>query len=319
MKDKKVIFITNEILPSGVKILQDYGFIVNFPKISKGPIARAELFSEALNSDGIITMLNDQIDSEFLSKNKHLKIIANYAVGFNNIDIETARDLKIAVTNTPLVLTDATAEVAVGLIIATARNFRSAELILRSGGFTHFEPMGFLGQSLTNKTLGIIGLGRIGLKVAEIMKHAFNCQIIYTSNKSENSIGRKVELDELLKSSDIISIHAPSNLQTKNMIGKNEFKLMKKNAIIINTARGDIVDHYELFNALKNKEIFGAGLDVTHPEPLNLDHPLFSLDNCYILPHIGSANNETREKMSVLCAQNIINVFEGKNPITSVY
>lgn len=314
---RKNVFITRPILNSGIEILQNHDFIVKFFQ-GTGPIDQETLYRETLWADALITMLNDSITREFLNKNAHLKIIANYAVGFNNIDLETANLLKIPITNTPDVLTEATAEIAFGLMIMTSRSFYSAHLDLMENKFTSFNPQGYLGHALKGKTLGIVGMGRIGSRLAEMAHNAFGMKIIFTSKNSTNKLGLKVALDELLKNADVVSIHTPLTADTKHLIAANELKLMKKNAILINTSRGEVIDQDALYDALINEKIFGAGLDVTSPEPLAISHPLKNLKNVFILPHIGSATYEARGEMSLLCAQNIIDIFAGKIPKTII-
>ena len=258
-------------------------------------------------------MLGDRIDDEFLRYNCHLKVISNYAAGFNNIDVISATALNIEIGNTPNVLTDATAEVALGLMIAASRNFHSAASAAINGQWKNWHPTGHLGHSLARKTLGVVGLGRIGLQLATLCYHAFNMKIIYfnQSSKSNSLNATKVELSELLATSDFISLHVPLNKSTHHMIGKSEFASMKKNTVLVNTSRGEIINQAELINALKDNLIFAAGLDVTDPEPLPIDNELFQLKNAYILPHIGSATFEARRAMSILAAKNIIAGLEG--------
>jgi glyoxylate reductase len=306
------VFITRSILADGLDVLRAEGFEVVVNELDR-PLTYEELSSKAKDYDGLITMLSDRIDEAFLLKNSHLKVISNYAVGFNNIDVKAASRLRIAVGNTPDVLTEATAEVALGLMIAASRNFLSAHNFALSGEWKNWHPTGHLGFALNGKTLGIIGMGRIGLRLASMCAHAFNMKIIYVANseKENNLQAKKVDLSTLLSESDFISIHAPLNDSTKSMIGKVEFDLMKKNAVLINTARGEIINQKELVDALRDNKFFAAGLDVTDPEPLPTDHELFKLKNVLVLPHIGSATYEARSAMSLLSAENIIAGLKG--------
>jgi len=309
---KKKVFITRNILPDGPDLLRSYGLEVKINLLDRS-LTRDELTREAQEADALITMLSDQIDSAFLEKNSHLKVISNYAVGFNNIDVSKAAALNILVGNTPNVLTDATAELALGLMISAARNFSSAKKNAREGLWRDWNPTAFLGHSLKGKTLGIVGLGRIGMRLAEMSTHAFGMKIIYHGPKEKiNSLGAEyVSLPTLLGQSDFISLHVPLNDQSRHLIGIKEFALMKKNCILINTARGEIIDQDAMVLALETKQIYGAGLDVTTPEPLSPDHKLFQLENVLIIPHIGSATFEARAAMSLLSAENIIAAFEG--------
>lgn len=309
----KNIFVTRDMVDAGLKFLQDKGLEVEvYP--GKGPMPYQELKTKAREFKILITMLNDKIDREFLLENPQLKMIANNAVGFNNIDLITASELGIKVSNTPDVLTEATAEVAVGLTLSVLRNFKEGISDIDHNRFQSFDPKGYLGTSLFHKTVGIVGMGRIGQKTAEVFKNGFNCKILYTSNTSESSLGTKVTLEELLKNSDVVSLHVPMREENRNLISKKELEKMKSTAIIINTARGEVINQMDLVWALKNKIIAGAGLDVTSPEPLPTNHELLTLKNCTILPHVGSANKETRAEMSMLCAYNILDFLEGKNP-----
>jgi glyoxylate reductase len=311
MKTKKRVFITRKILEDGPIILEKNGIEVDIFE-NDHPIDRQTLLDRSKNVDAIITMLTDPIDEPFLTNvSSNLKIIANYAVGFNNINLEIASQKNIYVCNTPDVLTEATAEVALGLMISVARNFHQSNISLMNNQFSSFNPKGYLGIGLTGKTLGIIGLGRIGLKLAEMASSAFGMKILYTSKTDKNNDYQKSDLENLLINSDFVSIHAPLNKETFHLISKKELKLMKKTSILINTARGDLVNQKDLYEALLNNEIWGAGLDVTSPEPLPHDHPLKLLPNCYLLPHIGSANIETRTKMSIMCAESIVSLFNG--------
>ncbi|MGZ3806581.1 MAG: 2-hydroxyacid dehydrogenase [Bacteriovorax sp.] len=312
MKKKKVL-ITREILPDGPNLLREHGLEVEMVKEDR-PMPYDELIDQARGFDALITMLSDRIDGPFLEKNSHLKVIANYAVGFNNIDVLAASKRKIAIGNTPDVLTEATAEVAFGLLIAAARSFHLAQNSAKDGRWKNWHPTAYLGQSLKGKTLGVIGMGRIGLRLAEMAARAFNMRVLYTARtaKKNDLLAQQVELEDLLKESDFISIHVPLNEATKKMIGKNEFMKMKSSAVLVNTARGEIIDQEALIDALKNKTIFAAGLDVTDPEPLPMESELFALENAIILPHIGSATIDARREMSLLCARNVIAGLEGR-------
>ncbi len=297
----KKVFVTRNILPDGLLKLEENGFVVEVWN-KETPVPTNILYEKAQQSTALITMLSDKIDKSFLEANRHLKIISNYAVGTNNIDKETAKELGIHIGNTPEVLTDATAEIAFGLMIACARNFKAASNNASTGAWKTWEPMGFLGIGLKNKTLGIIGNGRIGKEMARLSKAAFFMEIKVFS-RGEN-------LCDFLAPLDVLSLHVPLTNETRNLIGAKELAAMKKSAIIVNTARGEIIEQDALFKALKNDELFAAGLDVTSPEPLDKSHPLFTLPQVTILPHIGSATIEARQKMSLLCAQNIIDAFK---------
>ena len=317
MKNK--VLITRSILNDGLKLLESSGIdlIIN-PQ--NRPLSYHELCDMAKKVDAIISMLDDKIDEAFLKNNSHLKVISNYAVGFNNIDIKTAKELNIKIGNTPDVLTEATAEVAMGLMIATTRNFLSSNLAAKRGDWHGWHPTAHLGHSLKGKNLGIIGMGRIGLRVAEMAHFAFGMNILYYSNseKQTSFVSKKLSLNELLKESDVVSLHLPLNSNTHNIIRSEHFQMMKSNAVLINTARGEIIDQTALILALKEKSIFAAGLDVTSPEPLPIENELYKLENAIILPHIGSASFEARRAMSVIAAKNIIAGLNNQELVGSV-
>lgn len=314
------VFITRKIPNSAKDLLDKNGFTVKvFPH--NRIITKDELVKNAKDADGIIALLTEKYDKEIIDQLPKCKIIANYAVGFNNIDIEYAKSKGIIVTNTPKILTDATAEIAVSLVIACARRITEAEQYMRNGKFKGWEPELLHGIQLTGKTFGIIGAGRIGQAAARRIK-GFGCKIIYYNrskkNEFEKELGaKKVTLDKLMKTADIISVHLPLNTITKGLINKEKLELMKANAIVVNTARGEIVDEKHLIKMLKKGRIFSAGFDVYENEPI-VNPELFKLKNVVLLPHIGSATIETRNKMAELTALNVINVLSGKNPITPV-
>ena len=284
-------------------------------------IKRSELIKEAKEADGIISLLTEKFDKELIDQLPNCKIIANYAVGYNNIDVEYAKSKGIIVTNTPDVLTDATAEIAVSLILACARRIVESDNFMREGKFVGWKPQLFEGIQLTNKTFGIIGAGRIGQAAARRMK-GFGCKIIYYNKSKKLEFekeldAKKVSLNILMKNSDIISIHLPLNPQTQKLINKEKLVLLKPTAIIVNTARGEIVEEKYLIELLKKKKIFAAGFDVYENEP-SYNKNLLKLKNVVLLPHIGSGTFETRNKMAELAAENIINILYGKRPITPV-
>lgn len=306
------VFITRSILPDGPDLLRSVGFTVDINELDR-PLTGEELDELASHYNALITMLHDKIDETFLKKHAHLKVISNYAVGFNNIDVLTATSLKIAIGNTPDVLTEATAELALGLLLAGSRQFIPAMNYASTGLWKNWHPTDLLGYQLKGKTLGIVGMGRIGERLAEICINAFQMNVLYISNNSTSALRntKKTSLENLLIESDFISIHTPLNESTRNMIGKKQFSLMKKNAILVNTARGEIINQDDLIKALSENLFFCAALDVTTPEPLPINSPLYQLKNVIILPHIGSATYEARQAMSLLAAKNIISGLKG--------
>jgi len=314
------VFITRKIPSIAKDMLVRNGLTVKvFPH--NRIITKGELLKNSRNANGIISLLTEKFDEEILNRLPKCKVIANYAVGYNNIDILYAKSKGIVVTNTPDVLTDATAEIAASLILACARRIPEANQFMRGNKFEGWQPGLFNGIQLTGKTFGLIGAGRIGQATARRIK-GFGCNIIYfnSSKKSEfeNEMrAKKVSLNGLMKNSDIISIHLPLNDETNNIINKGKLELMKFSAILVNTARGEIVDEMHLINMLKRKRIFSAGFDVYENEP-NINARLLRLNNVVLLPHIGSATIETRDKMAELAAKNIINVLNGLKALTPV-
>lgn len=315
----KKVYITRKIQDVGIEMLKNYFDVdMNFEDRA---LTKEELITKAQKYDAILTQLNDKVDKEVIEKSKNVKIFANYAVGFNNIDIDEANKKGIIVSNTPDVLSDTTAELAWALLFAVSRRIVEGEEYIRAGKWNKFSPTLFLGRDITNKTLGIIGAGRIGKSFAK-KSLGFDMKILYHNRNKDHEFEEKynaewVDKETLLKESDFISLHVPLTEKTRNMITKEEFKLMKNTAIIINTSRGPVINEEDLINALVNKEIWGAGLDVFHKEP-NVPRKLIELDNVVTLPHIGSATTETRNKMSEIAAKNIIEVLNGREPITPV-
>ncbi len=316
---EKKIFVTGKIPEKGLKILKKDYKVEIFSK--DRPITKDEIIQYANDADAIITLLRDKIDKEVIDNLKNCKIIANYAVGYNNIDIKYANSKGIIVTNTPDILTETTAELAWALLFAVARRVVEADKFVREGKFKGWESDLFLGADVYGKTLGVIGSGRIATAFAEKAK-AFNMKILYFSRhknlKFESITGAEYcSLETLLKKSDFISLHIPLNDQSHHLLTKKEFDLMKNTAFIVNTARGAVIKEDDLLQALKDKIIAGAGLDVFEFEP-KVTEGLKTLDNVVITPHIGSASTETRDKMSELVTHNIINVFNNIEPLTEV-
>ena len=318
--NKLKVFITGNIPDCAEELLKKKKFTVL--KYSKDkPIPRKELIKNVKDADGVISLLTDKIDKEIINQMNNCKVIANYAVGFNNIDIEYARGKNIIVTNTPDVLTDATADLAITLTLACARKVIEGDKFVHKNKFTGWKPRLMLGVELKNKTFGILGAGRIGTATA-LRAYSFGTKIIYYSRTKNELLekktsAKKVSLDYLLKHSDFLSLHVPLNSATKNMLNKDRLKLLKKEAILINTARGEIVDEKALINILKNKKIFSAGFDVYENEP-NINPELLKLSNVVLLPHVGSATEDTRNNMALLAAKNVIAVLSNKKPLTPV-
>lgn len=304
------IWLRNKFMPK-----QKIYIFNKIPEIGLNMLKKKFAFSAKLkNSDAILCLLTDKIDEKIIDKaGKNLKIISNYAVGYNNIDTQEAKKRKILVTNTPGVLTDTVAEHTIGLMLAIAQRIVEADKLVRAGKFTGWKPMLLLGTDLKNKILGIIGMGRIGQKVAEIAKQGFNMRIIYYDKFIKNSKYKFSSIKNILKNADFISLHVPLLPSTKHLINKKNIKLIKKTSYLINTSRGPVIDEKILYKFLKNNKIKGAALDVFENEP-KLTPGLAKLDNAILTPHIASASIETREKMAVIAAQNIIDALEGRKP-----
>ena len=313
MQNNKVV-ISRKIIGQSVELLQNQGVeVVIWDK--ETTISKKELINLCQGANGLISMLADPIDSDFIDQCPDLKVISNYAVGYNNIDVTHASKRGIFVGNTPEVLTDATSDIAFALLISVARRIKESSTELKS--WKTWEPMGYLGPRLKGKTLGIVGMGRIGQAMAQKCHFGWDMKIIYTANtrkiNAENKMAaQKVDFEVLLRESDFISVHCPLTPDTKHLFDIKAFAAMKNSAIFINTARGEVVVQDELIHAIEKGEIWGAGLDVTTPEPLPMDNRLHKLKNVVITPHIGSADFESRIAMSELCANNIIAGLKGE-------
>jgi len=315
------VYVSRPIPQNAYKILKDAGLEV-FANEENRILSKQELIENIKDVDALLPLLTDAIDDEVLASNPKLKIVANYAVGFNNINIEAATKRGILVTNTPDVLTDTTADMAFALLMTTARSIVPSDKFTRDGMFDKWEPLGFLGQDIHHATLGIIGAGRIGQVVAKRGHHGFDMKILYVdmshNEYMDSELGAtKVELDYLLQNSDFVSLHVPLFPNTHHLIGKDQFKMMKKTAVLINTARGPVVDEEALVEALKTGEIWAAGLDVYEKEP-TVHHELLKMDNVVLAPHIASASIQTREEMGRIAAENIVLFLNGKKPLTPV-
>lgn len=309
---KPIVFITQKLPDQAVAGLQEQYEVRMWPE-ENTPAPREKLLEEAKEAHALWTMLSDQIDSEVFDAAPNLKIVTNLAVGHNNVDLEAARKHHVMVTNTPDVLTESTADLTFALLLATARRIIEAEKTVRSGEWKSWTPMGMTGQNVGGATLGIIGMGRIGEAVAR-RAQGFGMDVLY-HNRTRRSLEdvRYAGFEELLTISDYVVILTPLTPETKGMIGADELALMKETACLINVARGGIVDESALYEALKDKRIWGAGLDVFEQEPVPLDHPLLTLPNVTVLPHIGSATIQTRLEMMALNAEAIRACLENKS------
>ena len=312
------IYICDIIEENGIALLRQKGFEIEINKGAKD--LSFETLQKIFSSyDAVITMINNKIDAKLIkSASKKLKVISNYAVGIDNIDVKEAQRRKIIVANTPGVASESVAEHAFSLIAALGKHLFEADRFVRSGKFSKFDPNLFLSKQLWGQTIGIIGLGRIGMFVGQIAHGGFRMKVDYFDIKRSEDFemvceAQYMDIEHLLTRADIVTLHVPILPTTHHLIGKRELKLMKNSAILINTSRGPVVDEEALIWALREKEIAGVGLDVFEHEP-DVSRELFAFENVILTPHIASATYETREKMSEIAAQNIIDVFEGKEP-----
>ena len=314
------VFVTRKIPDAGIRILREAGYDVDvYDDIE--PLSREIFLNKIENIDALIPMLSENVDKEAMDRAVKLKIIANYAVGYNNIDINYANTKKIFVTNTPNVLTEATADLTWALILSVTKRIPEADQFVRQGKFKGWEPLLMLGDDVSGKTLGIIGAGRIGQAVGSRAR-GFKMNVLYYSpsekKQFEHQIGvRRCEFDELIQKADILTIHCPLNEKTHHMINSENIYNIKKGAFIINTSRGPVIDEKALAQALESGHLGGAGLDVYEFEP-EINSTLLKLKNVILLPHIGSATRDTRSAMACMAANNVKAVLNGNKPLNPV-
>jgi glyoxylate reductase len=316
------IVVTGKIPNAGLEVLRQAGLD---PQAWSQDVAmtREELLKQVQGAEILVTLLTEKVDSELLdAAGSQLKAVCNVAVGYNNIDVAACKARGVTVTNTPGVLTDATADIALALILMVTRRLAEGERVIRSKTPWQWGMHYMLGTGVTNRVLGVVGMGAIGIATARRAK-ACGMSVVYHSrseidSKIASELGaKKVSLDELLSGSDVVSIHCPSNESTHHLIGAPQFKKMKPTAFLVNTARGPIVDEQALVDALKAKEIAGAGLDVFEFEP-KINEGLLDRDDVVLIPHLGSATTETRDAMAMLAASNAVAIASGKSPLTPV-
>ncbi len=318
------IFVTRKIPERGISMLKEKGYEVDV-SAKDGVLTKEELITalHAKQYDAVLCLLTDPIGKEIFDAAPSAKIFSNYAVGFNNIDVPEAKQRGIMITNTPGVLTETVAEHTFALILAMASRIVEADAFARAGKYTGWAPMMFLGSDISHKTLGILGAGRIGSRVAHHGKHGFDMNVIYYDVKRNEEIEKTTGAsyrdtpEAVLKEADVVSIHVPLLDSTKHLINKERLAMMKRTAYIVNTSRGPVVDEAALVEALKNNVIKGAALDVFENEP-KLAPGLTELSNVVITPHIASATEETRSKMSEMAAQAIIDALEERKPVNLV-
>lgn len=316
MNNNIKVLITRDFPIVGTGLLLKEGFSVTQRSEDK-PMSQAELIEKAKKHQAIYCTMTEKLDKHFFAECPNIEIVSQFAVGYDNIDIAEATRLKIPVGYTPDVLSEATADVAFGLMITTSRKMLHLHKTILRGEWGYFMPNSNLGIDIKNKTLGIFGLGRIGFEMAKRCKGAYNMDIIY-HNRNKNRIAeeqlgaRKVSFEELLTQSDVLSVHCALSNETKNIFNKDAFDKMKNTSIFINTSRGLVHNEIDLLDALNSGQIWGAGLDVSNPEPMNPNNPLLNMPNVTVLPHIGSGTVEVRNKMAIMTAENIIEFYKNK-------
>ena len=316
------IFVTRKIPEAGINLLKEKGYEVEVSDFDR-VLPREQLLGKIKGADAVLALLTDKINAEFFdAAGPQLKIVANYAVGYDNIDLPEAKKRGIIVTNTPDVLTESVAEHAIALMFALAHRIVESDQFMRDGKYAGWAPMLFLGNDMAGKTVGLVGLGRIGSTVAKRLKQGFDMKIMYFDVHRNEDLEKEyglvyADLETVLRKADFVSIHVPLLPATRHLIGEAQLKMMKKGAYLINTSRGPIVDEKALVEVLKNGVIRGAGLDVYEEEP-KMAPGLAELDNVVITPHTASATEETRGAMSELAAKNIIEVLEGREAITPI-
>lgn len=311
------VFITREVPGSAPEKLRNAGHAVDTWPETMPPGGEA-LQAHLADADAVLAMVTDRIDADLLAASPKLRIIANMAVGYDNVSPAEAAEAGVWLTNTPGVLAETTADLAFGLLLDAARNLSASDRDTRAGGWKTWSPTAFLGLDVHGATLGIVGLGEIGTAMARRAR-GFGMRIVYTSRTPKPDLERELgvahlPLERLLEVADFVTLHVPLTDETRRFFGRDQFALMKPEAILVNTARGGVVDQDALIDALREGRIRGAALDVTDPEPLPLDSPLYGFPNVVITPHIGSASLATRAKMADMAAANIIAVLAGHPP-----
>ena len=312
------MYVTRQLFKEAIDILEKNADVEVFEG-NDDPIPRKLLLEKVKDIDGLLSLLTEKIDEEVFDHAKRLKVVSNYAVGFNNIDVNEATKRGIYVTNTPGILTETTADCAFALLMTIARRIAEADRNVRAKKWIHaWGPKMFIGADIHDKTLGIVGLGRIGTAMTQRAK-GFKMEVVYYDPYRRMDLEKEwgiryAPLDELLATSDFVSIHVPLTEETHHLISKKQFSMMKRTAYLINTSRGPVIDEKALYEALKKRTIAGAGIDVFEKEPLDPKSPLIELDNIVMTPHIASASVETRTAMAVMAATNFVSVLIGKEP-----
>lgn len=318
---KPYVYVTRKIPEETLESLKEVADIGMWDK-EEEPVPRETLLKEAVRASALVTMLTEKVDEALIEEAKQLQVIANVAVGYDNVEVQAATDRGVLVTNTPDVLTDTTADLAFALLMAAARRIVKAAEYVKNDQWSVWSPMQMAGRDIHHKTIGIVGMGRIGETVARRAK-GFDMDILYHNRNRKPEAERElsaryVGFDELLGESDFVVCLAPFTTETKDMFNAATFNKMKCSAIFVNVSRGGLVDEEALADAMRQGKIAGAGLDVFKNEPIANTHPLLAFDNVVALPHIGSASRETRMKMIELACRNAAHVLQGKSPVTPV-
>lgn len=315
---KPRVYVTRQLFPQAMDILEAVAAVEVFDGVDNA-IPRDLLLEKVKDVEGLLPLLTERIDGELMDAGEKLKVISNYAVGFNNIDTDAATERGIYVTNTPGILTDTTADAAFALLMATARRIPEADRHIRAKGWVHaWGPKMFIGSDVHGKTLGILGMGRIGSAMVKRAK-GFSMNVVYHDVHRREDLEEELGIiykprDEVIRSADFLSLHVPLTPETHHMIGAEELASMKETSFLINTSRGPVVDEKALADALRDGVIAGAGLDVFETEPVSHDSPLLGLDNIVLTPHLASGSIETRTKMATTAATNIVSVLQGRVP-----
>ena len=315
------ILVTRNMPEKFIDQLREGHEVIVWEEFDKA-IPRETLLEQSKDVDAMMTMMSDQIDSEVLENAGNLKVVANFAVGYDNFDLDAFKQYDVIGTNTPDVLTETTAELGFSIMMSLARRIVEADHFMKNGEWTGWSPFLMSGTDIFNKTVGIYGMGSIGTAFARRLQ-GFNCNVLY-HNRSRNEAAEQLtgakycEFDELVQSSDIVVCTAPLNDGTKDKFNKETFDKMKESALFVNIGRGGHVVEEDLLEAIQSESIKGAALDVFREEPMKTDHPFLKEDRIVTTPHIGSATVDTRDKMIQLCVDNILNVLDGKDPITPI-
>jgi glyoxylate reductase len=311
-------YVTRQLFPEAMEILEAVADVEVFDGVDNA-IPRDMLLDKVKDADGLLPLLTERIDGELMDAGESLKVVSNYAVGFNNIDTKAATERGIYVTNTPGILTDTTADAAFALLMAIARRVPEADRHIRAKGWIHaWGPRMYIGSDVHRKTLGILGMGRIGSAIAKRAR-GFDMKVIYHDVYRREDLEEEMGItfmpkDDVIRAADFLSLHVPLTPETHHMIGAEEMAAMKETAFLINTSRGPVIDEKALADALKDGVIAGAGLDVFETEPVSHDSPLLGLDNIVLTPHLASGSIETRTKMATTAATNLVSVLQGRVP-----